>query len=125
MTIQKETFEAIAQRISGRPYTNTDFEVSSVQLVAIEECLQIFRDVEGSILLDQSATLNEFWLEILEMFIAALESTPQSMLHVHVRDMRYTITGLLDEAYREDPLEYNLVYDLSFESAGKTRILST
>lgn len=120
LSVQRVIFEAIVQRITGRPYSNTDFEISSVQLPALEECLQIFRDMDSSILLDRNLPLNEYWMEILEMYITTLEAMPQSMLHVHVRDMRYTITGLLDEMYREDPLEFNLVYDLGFQKSSKS-----
>ena len=110
MLFQKKTFEAI------------------VQLAAIEECLRIFSDITESTLLDRSTTLNEYWSEILQNFIAALEAAPPSMLHVHVRDMRYTVAGLLDEAYREDPLEFCLVYDLSYSGASSkedNHVLST
>lgn len=120
MSFQIDTFELIVQRITCRPYSNADFEVSSVQLPALEECLKIFRDVMDSILLNRTIALNEYWLEIVEMFISAIEATPQSMLHVHVRDMRYTAAGLLDEAYADDPLEYSLVYDLSYNAAPQS-----
>lgn len=122
---KRAIFKEIAHRITSRPYRNVDFEISTVQLCAIQECLVYFDSIDDSILLEKRKQLNLFWLEILDMTIATLESIPQCLERVFVRDMRYTVAGLLDEGFWEDDnLEYRLVYDLNFGNGLNSAVAS-
>lgn len=112
ITFCQNQFSQLRERINKKPYSNTDFELSFAQSTRMDECLLFLEDISSSQLLDKSCRLNDFWFQILDMTISVLSSIPGPMLQVYVRDMRFTVYGLLN-GILGDSSEMRLIYDLT------------
>ncbi len=112
MAFCQNNFFRLKERFHKFPYSNTDFELSFAQNTRIDECLLFFEDISSSQLLDKSCRLNDFWLQILDMTISVLSTIPGPMINVYVRDMRFTVYGLLNGS-ANDSSEVRLIYDLT------------
>ncbi len=108
-----DTLVKMRAKIYAEPYANVDFELSTCQIPIIGEMLEFYDQAYNSILFDETVLLNAFWMELLDLFIGTLDSIPECLTHVYVRDMRFTVAGLLNGIDEDDPIEYRLVYDLS------------
>jgi hypothetical protein len=114
---RREVFDLLLDRISGSDYTNYDFEISFAQIQLVRECLYYLRSIENSGMLDTQRRLNAFWIEILDIALNTLLTTPACLMTVYVRDGRWRLRSGMIPAFTELAAnEVAIAYDLSVSS---------
>jgi hypothetical protein len=91
-----ENLEPVFLRVLGRiceeEYTGVDTEFAAAQKPVVQAALQFIVLLQNSCLSDAACGMktlfDDQWTRNLELAYQALALTPQSLLHVHVRDMR-------------------------------------